>query len=187
MPAEARITPIWNKQKFLVAVFLIGIGGWFFSDAAIGYPHSNERWTAHEELVKSGHESDWPAVAKSRGWTEKLPHKYYGKGDVIMQWVCGGFATVLGLLSLAYWLTQKGGVVRTDGEAVYSPAGTRIPFDAITGLGKKHWEQKGLATVLYQMDGRKGRFILDDYKFDREATHQILAEIEEKLVARINS
>jgi hypothetical protein len=37
------------------------------------------------------------------------------------------------------------------------------------------------------MDGRKGRFILDDYKFDREATHQILAEIEEKLVARINS
>jgi hypothetical protein len=35
--------------------------------------------------------------------------------------------------------------------------------------------------------GRKGRFQLDDYKFDREATHQILAEIEEKLLARTNA
>jgi len=184
MSAEARITPIWSKQKLFVAIFLIGIGGWFFSDAAIGYPHSNERWQAHDELVKSGRESEWPTVAKSHGWTEKLPHKYYGSGDLAMQWVCGGFATVLGLISLAYWFTQKDRVLRTDAEAVYSPAGTRVPFEAITGLGKKHWDRKGLAMVLYKIEGRKGRFILDDYKFDRDATHQILAEIEEKLLAR---
>ncbi len=67
---------------------------------------------------------------------------------------------------------------------LFAPSGVRIPFDAITGLGKKKWEGKGFATVLYKIDGRKGRFLLDDYKFDRDATHQILAEIEERILAR---
>ena len=41
---------------------------------------------------------------------------------------------------------------------------------------------KAQVTVRYEVDGRKGQFVLDDYKYDREATHQILAEIEERLV-----
>ena len=187
MPAEARITPIWKKQKLFIAIFLVGVAGWFFWDGTIGYPRSNERWRAHEDLVKSGHDSEWPDLAKRRGWTETLPHKFYGPGDLRTQLVCGGLAGLLGLLAFAYWLTQKGRIVRTDDEAVYSPSGTRIPFAAITGLGKKKWEEKGLATVLYKIEGRKGRFELDDYKYDRETTHQILAEIEEKLLARGSS
>jgi len=187
MPAEAHVTPVWKKQKLFVAVFLLGIGGWFFWDGSVGYPHSNERWLAHNDLVKSGRETEWPALAKSRDWTEEVPHKLYQRADLYMQYICGGFAGVLGLVALAYWLTQRGRILRTDAEAVYSPAGTRIPFETVTGLGKKNWDTKGLATVLYMIDGRKGRFILDDYKFDRDATHQILAEIEEKLVARTNS
>jgi hypothetical protein len=184
MPAEARVTAIWSKQKLFVAIFLFGIGGWFFSDALIGYPHSDERWLAHHELVKDNREAEWPSVAQSHGWTAKVPEKYYGQGSIVMQWICGGFAAALGLISLAYWLTQKNRVLRSDEEAVYSPAGTRIPFASITGLGKKDWERKGYATVLYKIEGRKGAFRLDDYKFDREATHQILAEIEEKLLAQ---
>jgi hypothetical protein len=74
--------------------------------------------------------------------------------------------------------------VRTDEEAVFTPSGTRVPFGAITGVGKKKWEDKGLATVRYEIEGRKGEFVLDDYKFDRDATHQILAEIEEKVAVR---
>jgi len=185
MPAEAHITAIWSKQKLFVSIFLIGIGCWFLSDAVFGYPHSNERWLAHRELEESGRQSEWPALARSRGWTAKVPEKRYGVGDIRMQWVCCGFAASLGLITLAYWFTQKNRVLRTDEGAVYSPAGTRIPFDAITGLGKKHWDAKGLATVLYEIDGRKGRFILDDYKFDRDPTHQIVAKIEKHLLERI--
>jgi len=184
MPAEARITPIWYKQKLFVALFLIAIGGWFFWDGFVGYPRSNQRYLAHEELVKSDRESEWASVAASHNWTTEVPHKLYKTPDIRMQWICGTFAALLGLVSLAYWFTQKDRTLRTDEEAVYSPAGTRIPFPAITGLGKKKWDDKGLATVLYKMEGRKGRFVLDDYKFDRDATHQILTEIEEKLLSR---
>lgn len=184
MPAEARVTSVWSKQKLFVAVFLIAIGGWFFWDGFITYPHSNVRWVEHDRLVKSGRDAEWPALANSRGWTTTVPHKFFAPFDIYTQWVCGGFATLLGLISLIYWYTQKDRTLRTDEEAVYSPAGTRIPFSTITGLGKKNWERKGLATVLFEINGRKGRFVIDDYKFDYEATHQILDEIEQKLLTR---
>ena len=184
MSAEARVTSVWSKQKLFVAIFLIAIGGWFIWDGFIGYPHSNDRWLAHDRLVKSGHESEWPALANSRGWTAAVPHKFFSSGDIHMQWILGGFGILLGLISLIYWVTQRDRSLRSDEEAVYSPAGTRIPFSSITGLGKKNWDRKGLATVLYQINGRKGRFIIDDYKFDYDATHEILDEIEGKLLAR---
>ena len=102
-----------------------------------------------------------------------------------MQLGLSGLTAVLGALSLAYWFVQKGRVLRSDAEAVYAPNGTRIPFTAITGLGKKKWDDKGLATVRYEIDGRKGEFVLDDYKYDRDPVHQILAEIEAHLSIRV--
>ena len=42
---------------------------------------------------------------------------------------------------------------KTDAEAVYTPSGTRVPFGAITGIGKKNWDSKGIAKVRYTVDG----------------------------------
>jgi hypothetical protein len=184
MPAEARITPIWKKQKLFVALFLVGIAGWFFWDGKIGYPRSNERWLAQTEYEKTGRDAEWPAYAASRGWSTEKPHKFFRPADLYVQLGLSGILAVFGGIAWAYWFTQKDRTLRSDAEAVYSPAGTRVPFSAITGLGKKKWDDKGLATVRYEIAGRKGQFVLDDYKFDREATHQILAEIEEHLSTR---
>jgi len=181
-----------------MAVFLVGFALYFFWDGAIGYPAADRRYHEWKHFHDAGNLEQWQAVALQNGWKSdewekwladphqqgRIPADYRGHGKYIEQFVCGTIALALGLVTLAYWFTQKDRVVRTDEEAVYSPAGTRIPFSAITGLGKKKWESKGFATVLYQIDGRKGRFLLDDYKFDRDATHHILAEIEEKLLAR---
>ncbi len=184
MPAEARITPIWKKQKLFVAVFLIGIAGWFCWDGKVGYPRSNERWLAQTEYEKTGRDAEWPAYAASRGWSVEKPHKFFAQADLNVQLGLSGLLAVAGVFAFAYWFQQIRRTVRTDAEAVFTPSGVRVPFRAITGLGKKKWEDKGLATVRYEIDGRSGKFVLDDYKFDRDATHQILAEIEEKLGAR---
>ena len=184
MSSEAHVTPVWKKQKLFIAVFLFAVAGWFLWDGKVNWPRSNERWLAQDGFQKSGQEEKWPAYAASRGWTTEKPHKLYKSADITMQLACSGLCAVLGVIALAYWLAQKGRVLKSDAEAVYAPAGTRVPFGAITGLGKKKWEEKGLATVLYEIDGRKGKFVLDDYKFDRDPTHQILAEIEEHLSTR---
>ena len=185
MPAEARVTPIWKKQKLFVALFLLAIGGWFFYDGKIGYPKKNERWTAYDKFKTEDHLTDWPAYARSRGWSETPEHKLLTQQDIVGQFAFGGLAALLGVITLTYWATQKGRTVKTDAEAVQTPSGRRVPFSAITGVGKKKWDAKGLATVRYEIEGRKGEFELDDYKFDRDPTHAILAEIEQHLTPRV--
>ena len=184
MPAEARVTSIWKKQKLFVALFLLAIGGWFFYDGKIGYPKKNERWAAYDKFKTEDHLTEWPEYAKSRGWSEVPEHKLLTPQDIVGQFAFGGLAALLGVITLTYWATQKGRTVKTDAEAVQTPSGRRVPFAAITGVGKKKWDAKGLATVRYEIDGAKGEFELDDYKFDRDPTHAILAEIEQHLTPR---
>lgn len=197
MPAEARVTPIWKKQKLLVALVLIVFSLPFFYDGFVGYAKKNQRYIEWKKFTDAKTETQWPALAKERGWDPEewpayvrehklqthLPALPFPRGKIIEQFVCAGLCFIFGGISLAYWAGQKGRFVKSDAEAVYTPAGTRVPFSAITGVGKKKWDAKGLATVRFQIEGRKGEFELDDYKFDRDATHQILAEIEEHLPA----
>ena len=187
MPAEAHITPIWKKQKLFVSLFLIAIGLWFFVDGKWTWPRSNVRWVEYKKFEGDKRLGEWPAFAKANGWKEEPPHKLYEKDEILLQFVLGSLAAGAGAATLFYWLMQKQRIVKTESDAVISPAGTRIPFSAITGLGLKKWESKGIARVRYKLEGKRGEFILDDYKFDRDPTHEILKEIETHLLARPQS
>jgi len=184
MPAEARISSIWRKQKLFVALFLMAIGAWFFLDGLWVWPRSNERFTEHKRFEDEGNLIKWPEYAASRGWVAEPPHKFYKREDLIGQYAFGGLGVLLGLVVFVYWLGQKNRILRNDEEAVHTPAGVRVPYGAITGIGKKRWESKGIAVVRYEIEGRKGQFIVDDYKYETEPTRKILEEIEEKVRAR---
>lgn len=198
MPAEARISSIWKKQKLFVAVFLIAFGGWFFWDGFIGYPRNNARYREWKRHQDEGRQTEWADFARQRGWKVdewpkyvqehhlegRLPEEPFGRDKIIGQYVFGGIGVLIGGIVLIYWFTQKDRVIRTDEEAIYTPAGTRVPFGAVTGVGKKRWESKGIAVVRYEVDGRKGEFVVDDYKFDTDPSRQILKEIEENLISR---
>ncbi|RYD80903.1 MAG: hypothetical protein EOP84_11625 [Verrucomicrobiaceae bacterium] len=184
MPAEAHIAPIWKKQKLFVAVFFLALGGWFWWDGLVGYPRSNERWNAYQQHKTEGREKEWPEYAKKQGWIAKPPKELHTREDILGQYVFGGICDILGLVLFVYWATQIRRTLRTDEEAVYTSSGTRVPFTAITGVGKKHWDSKGIAKVRYELGGRQGQFIVDDYKFDTEPTRQILQEIEDHLLNR---
>ena len=198
MPAEARVTSIWKKQKLAVALVLLVASVPFFYDGAVGYERKNDRYREWKPFVDQARETEWPDYAKKKGWNPEewpayarahglnghLPEIPFPRGKIIEQYVCAGLAVIFGAITLAYWATQKGRMVKTDAEAVQTPSGRRVPFSAITGVGKKKWDAKGLATVRYEIDGAKGEFELDDYKYDRDPTHAILAEIEERLTPR---
>ena len=198
MPAEARITSIWKKQKLAVALVLLVASVPFFYDGAVGYEGKNARYREWKKFVDEARETEWPAYAKAKGWKPEewpaytrehglsahLPEIPFPRGKIVEQYVCAGLAVIFGSITLAYWATQKGRTVKTDADAVHTPSGRRVPFTAITGVGKKKWDAKGLATVRYEIEGRKGEFVLDDYKFDRDPTHAILAEIEQHLTPR---
>jgi len=198
MTLEARITPIWRKQKLFVAIFFIAFGGYFFWDGAIGYPRKNARYAEWKRFRDEGRSSEWAAFAEQKGWKadewtryveehgwkEPYPEVALGPGKITEQYVFGGLWTAIGLAILGYWAQQVRRVLKIDDAAVTSPAGTRVPFESITGLGLKKWDSKGLATVKYQVDGRAGSFVVDDYKYDTEPAREILEEIKRRLEAR---
>ncbi len=184
MSVTARITPIWKKQKLFVGVFLLLFGGYFYWDGAVGWPRSNARFLKHQEFSKAGDLDGWKTYASQQGWSAKPPEKLHTQGDIKGQFLFGTMATVGGVIALLYWLTQIGRRIAIDDEAVTSPTGRRIPFTAITGLGLKKWETKGLAIVRYEVNGRAGRFVIDDYKYDTEAAHTVVDELKRHLEAR---
>lgn len=184
MPVEARISSIWRKQKLFVAIFFILVSAIFFYDGAISWPKSNRIYVEHQRYVKEHTEAEWAEHAKENGWSATPPHKYYASGDLIGQYVVGGLACTIGMILLIYWATQRKLRLRMDEDAVYSPSGTRVPFDSVTGIGLKNWDSKGVARVRYALDGRKGEFIVDDYKFETEPTRAILQHIEQRLLSR---
>ncbi len=198
MPAEARISPLWSKQKLFVSLFFIAVGCWFWWDGLIGYPRKNERYQAWRQYEMEGRQAEWPAYAQERGWlldewpkylrehglTQRPPVVAFDRGKVVGQYVFGTITTLVGALLLLYWLTHRRRILRSDADAIHTPAGTRVPFEAINGIGKKKWESKGIAKVRYVLEGRQREFVVDDYKFETEPTRQILQEIEERLLAR---
>jgi hypothetical protein len=199
MPAEARVMKTWIQQKGLIPVFLFGFCGWFLWDGLIGWPRSNERWDAHERAEKYKELKDkpaewealcgqrgwkveappaWEKICAARGWTTEPPHKRYERSDLIPQYVCAGVSGAIGIFSLIYWLRARKMVIRSDTEAVFTPSGTRVPYGSITQIDRRKWKPKGLATVFYSLDGAKGRFVLDDAKYEPTALDTILADIQ---------
>jgi hypothetical protein len=182
MPAEAPVMKTWIQQKGFIPVLLIGFSLWFLFDGLVGYPRSNERWDAHESL--KGKSGEWEKLCLARGWKTEPPHKRFEQEDFIGQYVFAGLMGAMGIFSLIYWLRARRSVLRSDAEAVFSPSGTRVPYESITQVDRRKWKSKGLATVFYSLDGVKGRFVLDDAKYEPAGLDVILEDIIQKTAGR---
>ena len=183
MPAEARITKLWTQQKGLIPFMFIAFGLYFTWDGLVGYPRSDERWHKHEELKATP--GAWEKLCAERGWKTTPPEHEYGPTKVREQYFFGGLTGLVGIFSLIYWLRQRTTVIRNDEEALFSPSGTRVPYSAITEVDARRWKSKGLATVRYTLDGGKGKFVLDDAKWDPDALEIVMRDIRERAPEKV--
>jgi hypothetical protein len=56
-----------------------------------------------------------------------------------------------------------------------------VAFDQVESLEKRQWRNKGIAKLRYNDGGKKRTFVIDDFKFKRETTDKILAELENRI------
>ena len=68
--------------------------------------------------------------------------------------------------------------MEADSTGIRSSWGRELRFDQIIHLDKKKWNNKGIAKIRYDDNGSKRTFVLDDCKFDREPSEQILRLVE---------
>ena len=154
-------------------------------DGFIGYPLAQERALVFEKLLEEERGDEWDAEATKRGWSTtppaaSKPHEEY-EVDVKMQfWMAGGTARV-GFFPLLAVLALARTVDRTQQQGLTSSWGQTVHIDQVESLEKRQWRTKGIAKLRYNDGGRKRTFVIDDFKFKREPTDKILAEIENRI------
>ena len=71
--------------------------------------------------------------------------------------------------------------IESSDEGLTTSWGQQLKFDQITALDKKLWRNKGIAKIQYTDADRRRRLALDDCKYDRDATEDLLRLVESKL------
>lgn len=169
----------------LIAAFCLALGLWFLYDGRYGFPHKNEIFEAHHQFVQEGRPDEWPAFAQSRNWDPEPPERLYGRSDIMGQYLLGTLALLGAVWVAGRLVTSLKRTLRSDGDAVYSETGVRVPFTAMRRVDRKKWDSKGIAVVFYEENGRHRKLVLDDYKY--AGGEQILEEVEQFLAAQSDS
>jgi hypothetical protein len=179
-----------NDPKFSRRFLYMGIGALLFAlycvyDGFIGYPHKQEKALAFEKLYAEDRADEWEAYAAEQGWSAAIPvqpktdDEYHG--DILMQHAMAVVTGLIGVWLISIPLRARGRWIEASDTGITSSWGQSLNFADITAVDKRQWRSKGIARVTYNDNGRKRRFVIDDYKFDRDKTDEILFELEQRI------
>ena len=94
-----------------------------------------------------------------------------------------GLCALIGIPALLKWYLAKGTWVEGDETTIRSSKGKEVAIGQITKINKRKWEEKGLATIYYSDNGKSKKFVMDDFKYDREPMGQLMRYAEANLTA----
>jgi hypothetical protein len=180
MPATAKIAKGYRARLGLIAFALIAFAGWGAYDGFIHYPKLIERNNAYQRIVEQ-HPQDfqqqWKQYAAEQGWPTEKP-KDKEDSDLWFQYGIMIVALPIGLYFLLAFVRSRKRWIESTPESLRTHDGREARWDQIKNIDKSRWKSKGIAVVEYESDGQTKRITLDDWKFEREPTAAILAEVE---------
>ena len=136
---------------------------------------------AYQELKEQGRLKEWPQIVAERGWLPNDPGEPKTDAEIEVQFYMLAIAGGIGLLVLIHVLRCKGRWIEMDETGLRSSRGHQLTFDQITAIDKKKWDNKGIAKLHYQENGRKKILVLDDFVYDRPTTNDILRQVEQRV------
>lgn len=121
----------------------------------------------------------WESKASAEGWPAVPPKKLRTDGDILGQYVMAGIALLGGVWFLTTVLRTNGRWFELNENGVTSRWGESFSLNQVTAIDKKQWRDKGIARVRYQTpSGRVKTFVVDNYKYHKKTTDEILRRIE---------
>jgi len=185
------------RRSYILKFVLIGLsalafGLWNLKDATITYPAQRPHADAYlamqgppnengDYMISDGDlQEAWTAYAEPRGLPITKPDMHDHLDFLIKSnYFIGGVFSLLGLWCLGLGLPTIGKWIELKDGTVSTKGGTGIALKDITAIDKTRWEKKGIAKVsATDANGKLQTVTIDDLKFDREPTDQIMAEIE---------
>jgi hypothetical protein len=166
--------PRYYRRFIIIGLAALGFSLWCLYDGAIGYPKQRERaYAQFKEAVGENRLDEWEQYVEQTG--------VKGEGDIMMQYIMAAVTGAIGLWMLTGVWLARGRWIEASDVGLTSSWGQTLNFNQVVSLDKRKWRSKGIAKITYNDNGRKRRFILDDYKFDRATTGQILRDLEGKI------
>jgi hypothetical protein len=187
---RAEVNPKFKYKFLLIGLIALGVGLYHFIDPIFVYPKMRPASEAFEQLKEKLQGDDgelqrqWATMAKEKGWKEGFPK--YTPGELTTNTLYSYFIGVLftfvaGIPCLITFLRCLGQWIGVEGGSLVNAKGQKVAFDQITKIDKTKWEKKGIAKLTYGQDGKEDSFVIDDLKFDRHITDQIMELVEAKV------
>ncbi|QEF99570.1 hypothetical protein Mal15_36350 [Stieleria maiorica] len=171
-------------RKFLY-VFLgcTAFAGWCLYDGLIGYPKKLTIAEAYESLPEENRRDAWKELAGENGWPTITPAKTADdvRHDIGSQFMMVVLCMLFGIPALLMFMSGQGTWVEGDQTLIRNSKGQEVPIDAISKIDKRKWEAKGIAKIHYEVDGKKMKFVMDDFKYEREPMGQLMQFAEANL------
>jgi hypothetical protein len=185
MPLRADNDPKFSRRFLYMGIAAIGFSFWCLYDGFVKYPREQQRALAWEKDFADKTTEEWIAFAEERGWSTSLPKQSKTeeeyKFSIVSQFVMAAVSELVGLYLISIPLRARGRWIESSDDGITSSWGQSFKFNDVVNLEKRQWRSKGIAKVTYLADGRKRRFVIDDYKFDRYKTDEILYELEQRI------
>lgn len=194
MSIRAESNSKFLRRFLLIAAVCLGYVLWGSYDAFVSGPKklkmAEAHWMEATEPGESGwvkrysaESGEWTKIAKENNWPvagePKTPsaaqgYIYFNLSLVAVCLLAGGIAIFKYLKINNTWIEVENGRLRTSW-------GEEFAFSEVQSIGKRRWEFKGVAVITYANSKGEKRFVLDDFKYEREPTDEILYLMEQQL------
>jgi hypothetical protein len=159
-------------------------GIWFLYDGYVAWPRERAIARQFKQFQNEGRTDQWPAFAIQHGWPDGsagTPGKDYSDLDLIVQKVLGYALVALSLILGAGFVRTLGRWICLDEQGFTTSWGSQFAMDAIKDIQLDRWQSKGIAVIIYDRKDRKNKLVLDDWKYDRQATIKMVEHVKEHL------
>ncbi|MGB7157462.1 MAG: hypothetical protein WBD40_05315 [Tepidisphaeraceae bacterium] len=174
----ARAGRYYRNTRYIMAVLLVGMAGWFAYDGWVKWPEGNRKIVELQSQLTVAQEAkdDEKAGALSAELKNYTHHNAMG---ILFQKVLALTLPPVGIGLLVWALYNSRGEYRLSGNTLSAPGHPTIALDQVRQIDKRLWDRKGIAFLDYEVEGSPGgRIKLDDFVYERKPTDQIFERVE---------
>jgi hypothetical protein len=160
-------------MRYLMAVILVVVAGWFAYDGYKGWPAENEQIDA---LAKRHQAHDPTLTNDELTLAQKQKHS---DTDIAWQKRLAFGLPVGGLLLLAWTLYRSRGQYLLRDQTLLAPGHPPVELSEIIETDASRWDRKGIADLVYRKaDGSGGKVRLDDFIYEQDRIDEIFDRVQ---------
>ncbi|MEM9253343.1 MAG: hypothetical protein AAGB29_13425 [Planctomycetota bacterium] len=179
MDVKAKIRPNYQGRLAIIALALLAFSAWFFYDGAIAYPKKQEIQLAYKELADEGRSGEWREVAEAKGWPTETPEAPLSDMSIFTQYLLGSLCLPIGLYFAGVFVLASRRWVGAAADGMHDHRGRHVAWESIDSVDDSRWKTKGILWVHFtDTTGKADKLLLDDWKFDRDATRAIVDRLQ---------